>query len=539
MIIQKTCLSIERRPVVVRKTGMTGFPALVTAAMGIWFAAAFPAHCLQAPLTIPHYRMEIDHSKDAMQQKIRSLQSAITAHPDSGICYMQFAELYRGQGKLFSAIPVLKGGVVYLPFSAGLRKALAEAYTADKQFSKALEQYQWCLQLCDSTDRKALRDSITLIASKVNDARRLERSDRSAAFSKRMPRVPSAKVAETPRDKKAAAVLPDKKVAAAPVPPAKSDTVRNKADGINTAALQTAEFRIDSMLSLVALDTLCSAGQQMLLGIHEFLVERYDNALREFKRGSALYPAAPFGAQCLYNAGICYCKLHLFPEAENQFGEILSRFPRDSLAGRALFLKAFTYAQRKDREAAEKLCREFIVSSPHHPWVARAWTMLGNLSLESDRPGDAVDAFQQALSAPGGCPDRASTWMKMGDACRGLGNPDRALCCYDSAVVIGETGDLDCLAQALYRIGDERYKRKDFSGALDCYTKAVYRFPGSVETPWGLFQTGNVHRNLRNYNEAINNYKELVRRFPGSYWAGQAKWQLEDATWESNYLAKK
>ena len=94
------------------------------------------------------------------------------------------------------------------------------------------------------------------------------------------------------------------------------------------------------------------------------------------------------------------------------------------------------------------------------------------------------------------------------------------------------------MPDACYRLADEKYKAKEYDTALVWYTKAMRAYPGFQESPWGLFQTGNIYRNQKRYAEAIDAYNDLIKRYPGSYWAGQAQWKIDDTGWEHEYLAK-
>jgi outer membrane protein assembly factor BamD (BamD/ComL family) len=93
---------------------------------------------------------------------------------------------------------------------------------------------------------------------------------------------------------------------------------------------------------MVSVDTLSDAGQKLLEGIKEFQTGNYDNAIREFKKTLASHPKGAAAVQCIYNTGVCYSKLRLWREAENQFQQIIERYGRHELAAQSLFLKALT-----------------------------------------------------------------------------------------------------------------------------------------------------------------------------------------------------
>jgi TolA-binding protein len=88
-----------------------------------------------------------------------------------------------------------------------------------------------------------------------------------------------------------------------------------------------------------------------------------------------------------------------------------------------------------------------------------------------------------------------------------------------------------------YKIADCKYQQKDNKTALEYYQKVTRKYPAFQETPWGLFQIGNIYKNVKNYPKAIETYKELAKNFPDDYWAKQAHWKMEDAVWENEYKA--
>ena len=184
------------------------------------------------------------------------------------------------------------------------------------------------------------------------------------------------------------------------------------------------EVRIDSLLSMMAVDTLTDLGQQLISGINEFMQGNYDNAIREFKKTLAAYPRGTASVHCLYNTGICYFKLNLFKEAENQFQQILDRFPSHPVSAQSLFLKALTYQKRDEPGIAEKLLRKFIQSNRNHEWTGKAYEELGDCYKDLEDPRKAIDAYAQA-GGMGKYIDRVSACFKLGTTYLQIGNSKR------------------------------------------------------------------------------------------------------------------
>jgi len=297
------------------------------------------------------------------------------------------------------------------------------------------------------------------------------------------------------------------------------------------------EIRVDSMLSMMTVDTLTDAGQKLLKAIRAFAGGRYDDALREFKKVLTENPNGPVAAQCLYNAGICYYRLRLYRDAENQLQLFLDRFPTHKFAPRAAFFKACTYQERSDYAVSEKLFRKFIQDNRSHEWVGRAYERLGDSYADLEQPKKAIDAYTQALAGNAPTPtDRVIINYKLGNSCAMFGDNSRAINYFAAAIDLGEkNGVYVRVPDSYYKVADLNFKQKDFSTALDYYKKVTRKYPAFQETPWGLFQIAGIQRNMKLYREAVETYKDLMQRYPDDYWAKQAQWKLEDTVWEHEY----
>ena len=297
------------------------------------------------------------------------------------------------------------------------------------------------------------------------------------------------------------------------------------------------EIRIDSLLSMMTVDTLTDIGQQLLAGIHEFTAGNYDNAIREFKKVLAENPRGAVSVHCLYNTGVCYFKLGLFKEAENQFQQILDRYPQNPIAAQSLFLKALSYLERKESSTAETLLRKFIQSNRNHEWTGKAYEKLGDAYVDLEQPKKAIEAYTQA-AASGKHADKVCALYKLGTMYFQIGNSRRGYESLQSAIDLGEKQKVYIrVPDSYYRIADEKYKVKAFSEALSYYTRVIRKYPSYQETPWGMFQIGGIHKNEGRYQEAITIFKDLIRKYPDDYWAKQAQWKMEDAIWEHEYRA--
>lgn len=297
------------------------------------------------------------------------------------------------------------------------------------------------------------------------------------------------------------------------------------------------EIRIDSLLIMLSVDTLSDLGQQLLKGIRLFKSGDYDKSVKVFREVLALKPNGTPAMHCIYNTGVCYFKLGLFRDAENQFQQILERFPGQPAAPQCLFLKAMTYLNRGNAQIAEKLLRKFIQEYRYHTLSGKAFEMLGDAYMDMDQPKKAIDAYTRAAQKSiAGYADRVFASYKLGIACLQTGNQSRAIQAFQNVIETGEKYNVYVrVPDSYYRIADEKFRAKDFKGALDYYKKVTRKYPAFQETPWGLFQIGSVYKNLKEYQTAVKIFKDLMKRYPDDYWAKQAQWKMEDSIWENEY----
>jgi tetratricopeptide (TPR) repeat protein len=296
------------------------------------------------------------------------------------------------------------------------------------------------------------------------------------------------------------------------------------------------EMRIDSLLTMEVVDTLTDPGRSMLGGVNEFKAGKFDNAIREFKKTMASYPAAVVSAPCSYNIGVCYMKMRLFPNSDNQFDNLRNRYPNHPLSAQSLFLKAFSYFERGDMTRSEKCFRDFIQKYRQHAWAPKAYEKLGDVYADLKQLTKAMDAYGQAASQASDIVDRLYAGFKLGNTCLDAGNPERAIATFKKLIDLGESKrQFVRVPDSYFKIADFLYRKKDFKNALEYYQKATRKYPAFQETPWGLFQTANIYKNLRNYPKASELYKDLIKNYPDDYWTKQARWKLDDTMWENEY----
>jgi TolA-binding protein len=148
----------------------------------------------------------------------------------------------------------------------------------------------------------------------------------------------------------------------------------------------------------------------------------------------------------------------------------------------------------------------------------------------------AIDAFTQAAAHAAAPADRLYPLFKLGGAYADAGNVPHSVETYKKVIESGEKSNVLCrVPDSYFRVADLKYQQKDLKAALEYYQKVTRKYPTFQETPWGLFQIGNIFKNTRDFQKAIDTYRTLVKTYPEDYWSKQAKWKMEDAVWENEY----
>lgn len=76
--------------------------------------------------------------------------------------------------------------------------------------------------------------------------------------------------------------------------------------------------------------------------------------------------------------------------------------------------------------------------------------------------------------------------------------------------------DTDLADNAQYWIGESRYARKDFQGALSAFVETVDRYPQGNKVPAALLKAGQCLEELGDLDTARETYQQLIERFPNS-----------------------
>lgn len=171
---------------------------------------------------------------------------------------------------------------------------------------------------------------------------------------------------------------------------------------------------------------------------------------------------------------------------------------------------------------------------PEDPRYAAVNVRLGDAAFARRDLKGALKHFLKALGAETDAVRKVALQYRAGE-CYFRQGSDRGVEYFLQAASADTAIRSEAVRESCLRLGDYYCRLKNGGAALKYYLMAAERFPSSPSTAWALYQIGNLHKGAGRTEEAIRAYERLLRDFAGDYWAARARWQKEDAVWESEY----
>lgn len=166
----------------------------------------------------------------------------------------------------------------------------------------------------------------------------------------------------------------------------------------------------------------------------------------------------------------------------------------------AIMQSALAAHQRREFDAAERLCREAIARDPG---CAEAHHLLGVIHARHGRHAEALASYDRALALR---PDDPQLLSNRGVALYELGRSAEALASYDRALAL-QPG----FAAVLTNRGNALHALKRFDEALASYDRALWLAP---DFPEALSNRGTILHDMGCYAEAVDSYDQALALRP-------------------------
>lgn len=144
---------------------------------------------------------------------------------------------------------------------------------------------------------------------------------------------------------------------------------------------------------------------------------------------------------------------------------------------------------------------------------------------------DVPALLEKAILAEKDPLKRADLRLKLGQTLLRQGMPANAEKAFEALLESCSPYTTEQCRKGLYALGDMFYQSKAWDKALDKYRKVTGSYDDPEDSPWGLYQIGNIYRQKKMFAESVKAYEILIQKYPASYWADQAKWNKEDVIW--------
>ncbi|MBN1163654.1 MAG: tetratricopeptide repeat protein, partial [Candidatus Krumholzibacteriota bacterium] len=226
--------------------------------------------------------------------------------------------------------------------------------------------------------------------------------------------------------------------------------------------------------------------------------------------------------------------------------------------------QAHALFNQKDYQQALSKYNDFLRTFPRHPQQLFALFQAGLCYLRLDRPGDAVDRWEEITRSSPADPVAARAWMRGGDLYFNAGHFDDARRCYEG-FLRNFTGSRE-EATGIIKLARCDYNEGLDEQALERFREVADRFPGTeagrearlemaqvlyrlgketvhdglltelVEScqesplaPEAQFEIGLRKFNRRDYVQAAQEFKRVLARYPGYSAADRAFFMMADS----------
>ncbi|MEM1057527.1 MAG: tetratricopeptide repeat protein [Bacteroidota bacterium] len=188
-------------------------------------------------------------------------------------------------------------------------------------------------------------------------------------------------------------------------------------------------------------------------------------------------PTDPGRAEAAYDAARALFDAGLYGPAARAFGDYRAQYPRDIHGPEALYFQAEATLAIGNDVAAAALFDRFGARYPGHPFAPRARLAVGRYYWATGQLPEAEATLSEAITRPLPPDDRAEAGYLLGLVYRAQDRPGPAVEAFEQAA----TEDTPTAPQALYAAALTQLTRENWNSAADILGRLNQRFPDSPE----------------------------------------------------------
>lgn len=281
-----------------------------------------------------------------------------------------------------------------------------------------------------------------------------------------------------------------------------------------------------------------AAGKHLDDAAKQMATRQNDLALSSLEQMRMKESASPSAELVGLASAVVYNAMGLSPNALGQLEGFLKDHPGNPQAEYAKFVLGISLLRAGRPDSASKVLGPLAIPSKNALWTESArQSALGEALRLTRRPAEALAALRLAFQGEPETKAKRSIALRMAREAAKAGTPEKAAPALSEVLKACDKSN-SCL-QVEVTQADLLWNTKKFDEAGILYQDITKTWPLSNESPWAMYQTGNIHLKQGKPELASADWKSLIERSPGSFWAGQARLRLEDAVWRIRYKEAK
>jgi outer membrane protein assembly factor BamD (BamD/ComL family) len=253
---------------------------------------------------------------------------------------------------------------------------------------------------------------------------------------------------------------------------------------------------------------------------------KYDDCVKWVDEYLASYPGGLFEEHAYYLRMTAFTLKGDTQKAQAANEAFTKKFPTSTLAGSALFSKAYTNYQKKDFSAAVNDFREYLTRFPNTDSSENA-AFLTMLSLfELKRYDESIKEFETIEKKYAAGKQFPNVLFQLGKTYEAKGDTTSANATY--ARIVKDLPSTEAAPIAQFRIGQNFYYKgaKSHPDAIAAFDAFIAKFPNHPDVPAAHYFKGEIARHGKNYDEAQKIYEEIAQRYPETAAAAEAAFTI-------------
>lgn len=259
-----------------------------------------------------------------------------------------------------------------------------------------------------------------------------------------------------------------------------------------------------------------------------------ESAIDDLREIAQNYPGDLVGQLAQLNIAMMYGRLGLYDESIHKV-DGLSWPEEEPWMSQVLWIKALGYRHLKKYPEVLPLLNRVEVSDRIGPTAEEKAQLMAEVYVKLGHTKEAILAYRDLRLLQQADSSRLRTDLLVGKFLLSQKQDLEAQKYYERAITGCQGKIYSFCPDAYIQLADMQMKKRELDAARKNYSSMVEKYKDHTESAWALYQIGNIYQLEKNPKLALEHFKRVREEYPSSYWATQAKWKEEDATWRQEY----